>query len=333
MTFIAASWYDIVMKDETLSAAPETRLCEALESLHRSGGLALPILDPETGQVLAVLARQEAVLAPEPPRLGGMATPLGVYLHDGVSSGGAGFWGLFLTGVSMSCLALLAQIAVFGLTHAAAAHLPKLVIWEASFPLGLRLWLSAVSPWLPLPLVFLLMRLVPLSGTHAAEHQVVHCVERRAPLVPDSVRAMPRIHPRCGTNIFSGFTLFLLSFLAVFCVTEAEGWQLMDSVSLAAMLAGPLTLVYWRRVGGWLQQWFATRTATDKQIAGAIWAAEQVLSRRRLHRESGRMPRFAPLRRLWTMGLAQIICGYVAVFVVISLVDHFWPGLTRWLAM
>ena len=321
------------MENEASIAVPETRLSDALEALHRSPGLTLPILDPDTGQVLAVLARQEAILPPTPPRLGGMATPLGVYLHDGVSSGGAGFWGLFLTGVTMSCLALLAQLAVLELSHITAVHLPRLAVWEASFPLALRLWLTAISAWLPLPLVFLLMRLVPLSGTHAAEHQVVHCVERSRPLVPENVRSMPRVHPRCGTNIFAGFTLFLLAFLAVFCVTEAEGWQLLDGVSLAAMLAGPLTLVYWRRVGGWLQEWFATRPATDKQIAGAIFAAEQVLSRRRILTERGFVPRFAPVRRIWSMGFAQILCGYLTVFAILSLVDRVWPGLTRWLVL
>jgi hypothetical protein len=321
------------MENDAPRLIPETSLREALETLHRSPGLTLPIRDPQTGEVLAVLARQKTVPTPVPPRLGGMATPLGVYLHDGVSSGGAGFWGLFLTGVTMSCLALLAQVAAHGLARAAAAHLPQLTVWESLAPLGVRLWLAAISPWLPLPLVFLLMRLVPLSGTHAAEHQVVHCVERSAPLMPDCVRAMPRVHPRCGTNLFAGFTLFLLTFLAVFCMTEAGGWQLLDGVSLAAMLAGPITLIYWRRVGGWIQQWFATRPATEKQIAGAIFAAEQVLSRRRFRLERGILPRFAPVRRVWAMGFVQIIGGYLAVFAFVSLLDHFWPGLTRWLEM
>ena len=319
------------MENDAPTLIPETRLREALETLHRSPGLTLPILDPTTGQVLAVLSRHEALPLAAPPRLGGMATPLGVYLHDGVSSGGAGFWGLFLTGVTMSILALLAQVAAHGLGRTLESHVPQLTAWESAAPLGIRLWLSAVSPWLPLPLVFLLMRLVPLSGTHAAEHQVVHCVERRAPLVPDCVRAMPRVHPRCGTNLFAGFTVFLLTFLAVFCATEAARWQILDGVSLAAMLAGPLTLIYWRRIGGWLQQWFATRPATDKQIAGAIFAAEQVLSRRRIRMERGVLPRFAPLRRVWTMGFVQILCGYLAVFAVVSLLDHAWPELTRWL--
>ena len=259
-----------------------------------------------------------------------MATPLGVYLHDGVSSGGAGFWGLFLTGVMMSGLILLAQAGAHGLAREAAVPLAGLTRWGAHLPLGLQLWLSAATPWLPLPLVFLLLRLAPLSGTHAAEHQVVHCIERSAPLVPESVRAMPRVHPRCGTNLLAGLPLFLLTFLAVFCAAQAGGWPLLDAVSLSAMVAGPAALLFWRRVGGWIQQWFATRPATDRQIAGAIFAAEQVLARRRQRMEGGMVLRFAGARRLWAMGLAQILTGYLAVFALLALAERLWPGLTQW---
>lgn len=307
----------------------ETTLQDALEALERSDRPAVPLHDRE-GRLVAVLTRPGAALPPAaPPRLGGMATPLGVYLHDGVVSGGAGFWGLVLTGMTMSALALMAQLAAHGVSRLAVAHLPMLSVWENHLPPGVSLWLSAIAPWLPLPFVFLLLRLIPLSGIHAAEHQVVHCVERRDPLTVNTVRTTPRVHPRCGTNFFAGYTLFLLSFLAVFCATEAAHWQLLDSVTLAAVVSGPLTLLYWRRVGGWVQQWFATRPATDGQIAGAIFAAEQVLSR---HARQGRQrPRFAPLRRIWTMGLVQILLGYAVVIGLLTAAGYVWPELTHWL--
>ena len=309
--------------------AAETSLQDALDTLRRSNRPALPLHDRE-GRLVAVLSRPEAALPlPAPPRLGGMATPLGVYLHDGVSSGGAGFWGLLLTGMTMSVLALTAQIAAHTVSHLVSVHVPALGAWERRLPFGLPLWLSAISPWLPLPFVFLLLRLIPLSGIHAAEHQVVHCIERREPLTVGTVRTMPRVHPRCGTNIFAGFTLFLISFLGIFCITQVQHWQLLDSVTLAAMLSGPLTLIYWCRVGGWVQQWLATRPATDPQIAGAIFAAEQVLSRRQ--RLQGRRQRFVPLRRIWTMGLAQILLGYAVVIGFLTLAELVWPGLGRWL--
>lgn len=306
-------------------------LGDAIQSLRRSPLLSVPIIDPETGQVIAVLARPDALTPPIPPRLGGMATPLGVYLTDGVSSGGAGFWGLFLTGVIMSLFALTAQAAVHGLSLLIAAHPAFLAVWFQLVPLDVRFWLAALTPWLPLPFVFFLLRVAPLSGTHAAEHQVVHCIERFAPLVPETVRSMPRVHPRCGTNLFTGFTLFLLTFVSVFSTTVQLGWQPVDSASLGAIIAAPLTLFGWRRTGSWVQRWFATRPATDKQIAGAIRAAEQVLSRRRARLERSGSPRFAPIRRLWSMGLAQIILGYCLVLSLLTGVLTIWPNLAGWL--
>lgn len=321
------------MEAETIPAAAlatDASLQDALDALRRSDRPALPLHDRE-GRLVAVLSRPEAALPVPTPRLGGMATPLGVYLHDGISSGGAGFWGLVLTGMTMSVLALTAQLAAHAVSRLVSAHVPQLGLWGSHLPAGVSLWLSAISPWLPLPFVFLLLRFIPLSGIHAAEHQVVHCVERREPLRVDTVRSMPRVHPRCGTNIFAGFTLFLLSFLAVFCLTEVQHWQMLDSVTLAAVLSGPFTLIYWRRAGGWVQQWFATRPATDPQISGAIFAAEQVLSRHQQLAPRGKRPRFAPLRRFWTMGLAQILLGYAVVIALLTVAENVWPGLARWL--
>ncbi len=159
--------------------------------------------------MLAVLARPEALPPPAPPRLGGMATPLGVYLHDGVSSRRRGLLG---SGSDRRDDEPAGADGAGGRARAGAGRRPRiracLAAGRALTPPGLQLWLSAISPWLPLPFVFLLLRLVPLSGTHAAEHQVVHCIERHAPLVPDCVRAMPRVHPRCGTNCLPGLRCF-----------------------------------------------------------------------------------------------------------------------------
>ncbi len=307
-------------------APSDTRLRDALEALRLSPS-PVPVRDPETGHIVALLS------LPDPPRLGGMATPLGVYLHDGLSSGGAGFWGLVLTGVTMSLLALLAQALAFALARTANVHLPALAHGEAVLPLGVQLWLSSIAGWLSLPLVFLLLRLLPLSGTHAAEHQVVHCIERQAPLLPEYVRVMPRVHPRCGTNIFTGFTLFMLVFLGVFSACQAGAWPVADAVTLSAFVAAPLALALRLRVGGWVQLWFATRPASDRQIAGAIRAAEQVLSRRAVRLRHGVSPRLLPLRRVWAMGLVQILVGYAAVLGLLTALTAAWPPLARWMEM
>ena len=313
-------------------------LDEALELLRRTPGGSLPILDPDTGQVVAVLSRPGAFPPPAPPRLGGMATPLGVYLTDGIVSGGAGFWGLFLTGIVLGALALLSQAIVNAALTLARAHGHDVWAWAESpaRPVALRPWLSTLVSGLPVPLIFVLLRLIPMSGTHAAEHQVVHCIERGLPLTPDCVRAMPRVHPRCGTNLFIGLSLFLLVFVGAFCAAEpapvslANGIGVADAATVALILAAPPALLFWRRIGGFVQQWFATRPATDLQIAGGIRAAQEVLLRRR---QTGEGVRFRPLRRVWSMGFAQVLLGYAALLGPLSLALDHCPALANWLGM
>ncbi len=305
-------------------------MAAALALLRQSPEATLPIRDPLTGEVIAVLSRPNSA-PPAVPRLGGMATPLGVYLTDGAVSGGVGFRGLFLTGLTLGALAVIAQAAVHGLLLLAAAHGHDLWAWAGSprRPAALRAWLPEALSWLPAPLIFVGLRLIPMSGIHAAEHQAVHCVERGLPLVPEAVRAQPRVHPRCGTNLFVGLSLFLLVFVGVFCAAQASGQPVAEGATLALVAAAVPSLLLWRRVGAFFQQWLATRPATDGQIAGAIRAAEEVLRRRR-HSHG---LRFRPLRRVWCMGLAQVALGYFALLGPLMLVLDRWPALDHWLGL
>jgi hypothetical protein len=318
----------VEIESRTATAESDT-MAEALALLRQSPGLPLPIRDPLTGEVIALLSRPDLV-PPPVPRLGGMATPLGVYLTDGTVSGGVGFWGLFLTGLTLCALAVVAQVAVHGLLWLAAAHGHDLSAWAASprRPPALRAWLPEALSWLPAPLIFVGLRLIPMSGIHAAEHQAVHCVERGLPLVPESVRAQPRVHARCGTNLFVGLSLFLLVFVGVFCAAQASGQPVAADATLALIAAAVPALLLWRRVGAFIQQWFATRPATDGQVAGAIRAAEEVLRRRR-----DGVPRFRLLRRVWCMGFAQVLCGYFALYGPLAFALEHWPALDRWLGL
>lgn len=306
---------------------------QALELLRGVPGESMPVLHPETGEVVGVLSsRLPEPLPVKPPRLGGMATPLGVYLTDGVSSGGAGFWGLFLSGVTLGALGIIAQAIVQSGWQLMAFHAPGLAAaMTVHSPGALRAWVgqmeSGVWPTLLIiGLLLALLRCLPMAGTHAAEHQVVHCIERGAPLRVDCVRSMPRVHPRCGTNLVIGYTLFQTTFLAAWSAGLCAGWASVDSAALAIFCATPVTLLYWRRVGGFVQYWLATRPATDKQIASGIAAAHQVLAKRS---EERYLPpsRFRLAQRVWKMGLAQVFAGYAALFGLLMALDHVWPRL------
>jgi hypothetical protein len=110
------------------------------------------------------------------------------------------------------------------------------------------------------------------------------------------VRSMPRVHPRCGTNIVAGVLLL-----------SGAGSALQPFLgSFAFLVAGLLALAYWRTLGGWLQQNLTTKPATDRQIESGIRAARELLENH--GKAPFRAPR--PLVRLWRMGMVQILIGY-----------------------
>jgi CBS domain-containing protein len=330
----------VIIVTDVIAAEPEVTLSEALALLRDSGVRALPIMDPRTGQLIGQLVRPEdprsyGSYPPPPPRLGGMATPLGVYLTDGVSSGGAGPLGLALSGALLLTIGLVAQAVtsrlLVGVDHVYAAALHRIPGMSGALA-PLDLWVSQLVSVAPVLIVLACLRLLPLSGTHAAEHQVVHCVEQGAPLTPDFVRSMPRVHPRCGTNLLAGFFLFLTLFVGVFRTCVLEGMGQADGATLGAVIAAPAALIYWRRLGGFFQYWLATKPASEKQILSAIRAAQEVLTRRREpHRD---MP--APLRflyRIWKMGLVWVSAGYFVALLIVQKIAHLLPAFGRFLEL
>ncbi len=316
----------------------DATLSEALERLRRSGLHSLPIMDSRTGRLVARLAREDDFVreggAPyNAPRLGGMATPLGVYLTDGVRSGGVGFWGLALTGALLLIMGLVSQLAISFFGGLLDSSYTRLVAGRPSWDRGfapIRDLSSSVSEALPVLFVLICLRMLPLSGTHAAEHQVVHCVEQGMPLTPDHVRSMPRVHPRCGTNLLVGLHLFLMVFLGVFGAGVAARWDPFQSSLLGAILAAPVTLIYWRRVGAFMQYWLATKPATDRQIQSAIRAAREVLLRRAEAPWAG-AGRFRVVRRIWNMGFVQVMCGFTLAYLLARGIALFWPAFGQFL--
>lgn len=315
-----------------LSIHSELTVRDAVELLSTTSADYLPLLDSRTGEIAGVLVKPGAVLpsvAKRAPRLGGMATPLGVYLHDGVSGGGAGFFGLMLTGALLMFLSVIVEIGTGSVTRALDTTLFQAVersSHSAAYlgPLEIavdQVVLSIASICALLGLV----RLLPLSGTHAAEHQVVHCVEQGVPLTPRYVRSMPRVHPRCGTNLLTGLVLFLTLFVVAFDIAVVKNIETADAAMIGLVVAAPVALSYWRRIGAFLQYWLATKPATDGQIASAIRAAEQVLEKRRNRGESA--VKFSFLRRIWAMGLMQVLAGYGAMYEIVMFISAHWPWL------
>ena len=107
------------------------------------------------------------------------------------------------------------------------------------------------------------------------------------------------MHPRCGTNLVAG--VLVLSFF----------WNMRSDLGPELLVpALLLTALTWRRIGGWLQQHVTTRPATEAQIASGIRAGEELMARH----QSNLWQEPTRFRRIWNIGLLQVLFGYLIVF-------------------
>jgi CBS domain-containing protein len=280
---------DSVMAEPTESVFPDTPISALLQTLDAASTDTLPVIG-HAGQFYGLIGRadlvRELIRPLALPSIGGMATPVGVYLTTGAVSGGVSSMALILTGL----LFFFAQAVLLLLLSA----LPKII----SGPLAASFELLLASIF-PMAGFLGLIRLSPLAGYHAAEHQVVHALEQSEPLLLDFVKKMPRVHPRCGTNFAAAAFGFTLSFL--------------------------LALAYWRHFGGWIQEHLSTKPATEKQLASGIAAAKELLE------QHNRRPYLAPgpLSRLWRSGLPQILLGFAIGVGILVLLGWLVPSFGR----
>lgn len=313
MTEPVSKW---MRRPETTGRA-DMSLDDVLGQLAASGETALFIIDRDgryAGAVTIADILSPAPIPVRPPHIGGMATPWGVYLTNGSLQAGVGNLALIGSGVLMTVMALLAG----GLVEAGCRAfqsvwgIPVYDLYNGFIPTGLSqgyfglLLLRGLS----LAAFLILMRLLPLSGYHAAEHQAVHAMERGEPLIPQVVKRMPRVHPRCGTNLMAGLLVF--GSVSQGLPALQIGLHGPDSALIGAVAA----LFSWRSVGAFLQLYFTTRPASDKQIASGIAAATD-LQRKFLAAEP-RRPTF--WKRLWCMGLLQMMIGFSIGAFVLSLI-------------
>jgi len=271
------------------------------QALRRSAeGDGTPLIDVDemdrpTGMVFGYDLYPRRRPQPRPAMVGGMATPFGVYLTNGVIGAGAPWYGLMATGATLFSLLFGGQMAANYLGLWASKHGAS----DAFLNIG--------QPIVAGVLFLLGMRLLPLSGTHGAEHQVVHAIEREEALVPSIVRRMPRVHPRCGTNVFVAASIFT----GIFGIT----WISDDHTRV--ILAAAFTFFLWRPIGSFAQQWITTSRPTDKQLAGAIQAGESLLEK---YAKSESVGASIP-RRIWSSGMLLVMAGCLVMFALLALIQ------------
>ncbi len=277
------------MREQPGRIGPETTGAQALRALEDGNEPGLVVVDAE-GYPLGVVTPTD-LLAPDtvgvrPHLVGGMATPFGVYLTTGSVRAGAGDLALAATGALLFLLfaaSVVASELIAGLLTAEAWN-GRIVAWTRDFA--------------PVALFLFAVRALPLSGIHAAEHKVVHAIERGEPLEPEVVRRMPRIHPRCGTNLAAGLALF---------VGLAETPWTRDP-QLRMIVAALATLFFWRPIGNFLQWAVTTRPPTEKHIRLGVRAGKELLEKYR--RARGRP--LGVLRRIAASGLLHVLAGSFA---------------------
>lgn len=267
---------------------------DALRLLNDTGEPGIVVID-SYARVLGIISPADLFsdghVALKPRSVGGMATPFGVYLTNGSVSGGAPKWALILTGMLL-----------FGLFFTANAITVLISPWVTHLGLS-NGTVDLILSILTFALFMLGLRTIPLAGTHAAEHMTVHAIERDEPLVPSVVARMPRVHPRCGTNIAAGATLFL----------GIMGSDLVHDQELRLMLAALITLIFWQPLGSFLQYYVTTKPPNRKQIESGIAAGNDLLDK---YRSSGSSST-SILGRLWNSGLPEVILGSLAIQLLI----------------
>lgn len=278
---------DVMREAETI--APYSTGAEALRRLAEGDGTPLAVVD-DLNRLLGLVSGSDLYPhrrpQPRPSTIGGMATPFGVYLTNGVIGAGAKWWGLAATGVTLGLLVTAANIASYpAMLGLSKTNLSDSVVQGIGIALTMVLFLVG-------------MRLIPMAGTHGAEHQVVHAIERGEDLTLDVVRRMPRVHPRCGTNLAAAAFLFA-------GINSIPGID----ANLKYLVAMLVTLGTWRTVGAFLQKYFTTRRPTDKQLENAIRAGNELLD----SFAKSRVSAASFPHRLWKSGIGYVLLGSLAI--------------------
>lgn len=305
------------MTDESAAVYAWTPIAEAAEVMDRHGMQAIPVVS-EYGDYLGIVSRGDIIgalaLTLKPASIAGMATPLGVYLTTGNIRSGAGDLGLFLAGVALMTMNYVAMGAILGMAWI-VQHATSLHLWDimTSTDMSMPAWVETarvIMYGLSLPVFLLLMRISPLAGYHAAEHQVVHAIENGEPLKAEYVSMMPRVHPRCGTNIVAAMIIFLM--ISQIAGTEAA---LMITVLIVAFA--------WKSIGGFLQNYITTRPASPRQMENGIRAGENLLERFRMNPSYS----IGGWKRLWYAGMPQMMLGVAAVSLIAEMAQNIAPRL------
>lgn len=300
-----------------ISSLPyDATLQEAALLFAGSGAILIPLIDKKgkyTGRC-ASLAMLERLKQGElrPSRIGGLATPLGVYMTSGFYTSGAGWKGLLATGVLFGVLSRLMELFSLGLFTLLVMLYPPILLLPPGEQGILEGGLLVIS-------VLALIRITPIAGLHAAEHMTINAMEQGLKLSEPLVRTQPREHQRCGTNLVVFLTGIQVMALSVyFALDRMSALGLLLYVSFWLWIV----LTFWKPAGLWLQRYFTTKNPTSTQLASGIKAGQGLLD------QFNARPHGTPgfWRRLWGAGFLQMLAAFIGTFWLMGQV----LSLTGW---
>lgn len=242
-----------------------------------------------------------------PPRIGGMATPLGVYMTSGPISGGSGLKGLLVTGAMFAAIMIFIEQALMVFYSVLEVVFPWWAVWAIIHPMVIVTTQISFSL-----LVFLaLIRFTPMAGLHGAEHKTINALEYGQLPETETILQYPRQHARCGTNL--GVILFLLQWVVY------SLWLMRFNMSPLGMvlyfiLGAGIIWKFWKPAGYLIQTHFTTKEPTPEQLQSGQQAAEELLAKYAVH------PHGKPelLQKIWGMGLIQLIISFGLTYVTLQ---------------
>lgn len=252
----------------------------------------VPIVDKEGFYTGRCVTRKKLInfLAKKikPRTISGVATPIGVYLSDGLHQAGAKNIGLILNGATFALFFFVSQLLTSGI--------------EPNFP-------NAI---LNLSMFLVFFKITPLSQIHAAEHKVINAIEKGLPLEVKTVQKQSRIHQRCGTNL-------LVLFFGIALIMYVTN-NLIPKIFLLRFMISFLFLIglfsYWKQIGFKIQEFFTTREPTDKQVKKAIKVGLDLLHESK-NEPQDKNVNFLTL--IYTSGTLQIIISFLVFMNIFSL--------------
>lgn len=292
-----------IMSTNVWTEKLHTNIKDLLAKVHHMHTRVIPIVD-QNSKYTGMCITRNAVISfltrkIRPLTLGGLATPLGVYITDGRHQAGVGNFALFLTGFVLSFFILLAQFLTSFIFNGVQAFV--------AFEL-----LAQIS------IFVLILRFTPFSKMHAAEHQTINAIEKGHPLSIETIRMQKREHKRCGTNL-----MVLIVGIQIILLLAVEVGEISSLYKFFVLAFGFIFIFSnWHKFGMIVQKYLTTSVASDFYLKSGMKAGMEILKKHKNDKKT-KPPAFT--EKIWNMGLAQILSGFfVAMWFVDFIKNVMW---------